>query len=201
MNPTSSLWNPAPPPPLPPRLIRLYGIPGSGKTLTMDKLKKHLGLTDSEYFEGSDLIHKVISGEVEAFHELDESSNVYYRQRAMKSAETTCIRKGKVGVILRELMYWAVGESERPAKVYAGEDLNMFAHVVYPKTPMEAIAKWRDDGTSCSTLPTAHLQRWQDAEVEELHELCQQRRIPFTIVYPEFKEIVAPAIQRYSGGL
>ncbi|RDW93100.1 ATP-binding protein [Aspergillus mulundensis] len=201
MNPTSAPWNIAPQAtPLPPRLIGLYGIPGSGKTLAIDRLRRQLGLTEFEYFKGSDLIHLATSGEV-AFHKLDEPLKKHYRQRAMMVAEATCVRSGKVGVITREFMYWSVGESEEPAKVYAGDDLNMFAHVVYLNTPPEVIAKRRDDGTSRSIVPIEHLRRWQDTEVEELRGLCQQRHIPFTSVYPDFNEIVVPIIQRYNGGL
>lgn len=168
-----------------PRVIGLYGIPGCGKSFLLNKLKNDLEESEFEYFEGSEEIDSVTPGGLDAFKKLGTVQQTHFRQLAIDSIKSKCIKSGKVGVVTGHFIFWS-NENEAALRVCTDNDLSTYTHIIYVNTPVEATAKQRlqDRERIRSDLSIEHLRRWQDTEVEELRELCRQHGILFTTVYP-----------------
>ena len=56
-------------PPPKPKIMGLYGIPGTGKTHLMRQLQQRLEKDHFAFFEGSEILHKLVPGGLSAFKE------------------------------------------------------------------------------------------------------------------------------------
>ncbi|KAL4923023.1 uncharacterized protein BDV17DRAFT_296752 [Aspergillus undulatus] len=181
-----------------PRVIGLYGIPGCGKTYVMEQLKHKLGESGFEYFEGSKMIGSVTPGGLEAFKRLDDDKKNQVREFAIGTIKFTCAQNRKVGIVTGHFTF-RDQEDERALRVCTQADLNTYTHILYVNTPVEQTAKQQAGDTERrrSHLSVEHLQRWQEAEIDEIHRLCHENNINFALVYPNLIDKLASVISDF----
>jgi adenylylsulfate kinase-like enzyme len=81
-----------------PVVVGLYGIPGSGKTFLLDRLKQKLGEEHFNFYEGSRMIATLLPGGLGAFQKLEEQEKVKLRQLAIDAIGKECADSGRVAV-------------------------------------------------------------------------------------------------------
>ena len=164
-----------------PIVIGLYGLPGSGKTFLFDQLKQELGQNHFAFYEGSEVIAAIVPGGLDAFQKLEELEKVDRRQLAIDKIRKECAGSGQVAVVAGHFMFWAESE-ETGCRVYTQNDLETFTHIIYLDFPADVIAKHRlnDAERIRPSVSVPHLRKWQQAEKEELRDLCRSHGILFS---------------------
>ncbi|CBF78690.1 hypothetical protein AN7288.2 [Aspergillus nidulans FGSC A4] len=182
-----------------PRVIGLYGLPGCGKSYIMDQLKQELGETDFEYFEGSKEISKVTPGGLDEFKMQDKYKQDHWRKLAIDAIKSTCAQTGKTGIVTGHYMFWEGGKKEEASRVCSQADLATYTHILYVNAPLEVTAKQRAEDTkrARSNLSSEHLRRWQETEIQEIHDLCRENNILFATIYPNLKSKLASLIRDF----
>lgn len=163
-----------------PVIIGLYGVPGSGKSTMLEKLKGGFGKTQFDFFDGSEAIASLVSGGLAAFQQAPEEEKIHWRQRAIESIRQKSAESGRAAVVTGHFMFWSEGdEAGRP--VYTQSDLDTYTHIVYLDTPPETVAEWRqrDPFRRRWPAPVEIIRRWQLAEKTELRQLCRDNGILF----------------------
>lgn len=183
---TDQLKHPASPdiPNSKPVVVGIYGIPGSGKTFLLNKLT--LELKDSgqfSFYEGSAMISSLVPGGLEAFQKLSEHDKTRYRQLAITTIGDECATTGRTAIITGHFMFWAEGEEAGKAVCTSG-DLNTYTHIIYLGIPAEVIAQRRldDSEKTRAAVSVEHLRRWQEEEKTQLHRLCMDHGILFSVI-------------------
>jgi hypothetical protein len=87
-----------------PVIVGLYGLPGAGKTMLLDGLKRTV--TDFLFFDGSHVIGSVTPGGLEGFHALSETEKANYRACAMDRIKQGCLDFGKSAIVSGHSMLW-----------------------------------------------------------------------------------------------
>ncbi|KAF4534686.1 Uracil phosphoribosyltransferase protein [Lasiodiplodia theobromae] len=167
------------------KVIGIYGIPGSGKTLLLNQLKQEMSDENLSFFEGSEVIASFVPGGLEAFQKLDEEHKTHFRQLAAESIRKECTISGKSAVVTGHLMFWPE-EEESGQMVYTSNDLAVFTHILYLNVPAAVIEQRHRDDTKRSrpSATTAHLSKWQETEKDQLRLLCRDHGILFSVVTP-----------------
>ncbi|RMZ90942.1 hypothetical protein DV736_g1835, partial [Chaetothyriales sp. CBS 134916] len=170
-------------------IIGIYGLPGTGKSHMLRGLERILGSDYFTFFEGSEVIGRLVPGGLEAFKKLQEHDKIPFREHAISSIAADCINDRKAGVITGHYMFWSEAD-DWGASVCTQRDLTTYTHVIYLDTPPEVIAaRCRDDSTKIRpSLLVEQLQRWQNREKAELRKACYQNRILFSVVNSESVE-------------
>ncbi|KAL4761081.1 uracil phosphoribosyltransferase-domain-containing protein [Aspergillus foveolatus] len=182
-----------------PRVIGLYGLPGCGKSYIMDQLKQELGETDFEFFEGSKEISKVAPDGLDKFKELDEYQQDHWRKYAIDAIKSACAQTGKTGIVTGHYMFWDDEKKEQASRVCSQADLATYTHILYVNAPLEVTAKQRAEDTKRARLNVSiqHLRRWQETEIQEIHNLCRENNILFATIYPNLKSKLASLIRDF----
>ncbi|TPX18978.1 uncharacterized protein E0L32_011371 [Thyridium curvatum] len=163
-----------------PTVIGIYGLPGSGKSFQMGKLKQNLERHAFDYYEGSDKIASLVDGGLSGFQRLGEQEQHYWRQQAINDIAHDCASKTRSAIVTGHFMFWEEGEdSGHP--VYTMADMNSFTHIIYLDVPTHTLAKRRlnDPLKNRSVTSIDHLQKWQAAEISYMRHLCRHHRILF----------------------
>ncbi|KAJ5193506.1 hypothetical protein N7449_009648 [Penicillium cf. viridicatum] len=173
-----------------PVIIGLYGIPGSGKTFWLDKLKTALGNDNFAFYDGSDIIAAVTPGGLKAFQNLTEEAKNNCREFAIARIKQECCNTGKSAIVAGHLMFWAE-EDQAGQSVCTPGDLATYTHILYLDVPAEIIAVYRfhDGKRSRPSTSISHLARWQAFEISELRHLCRHHNILFTLVSPPLASV------------
>ncbi|KAK3679565.1 hypothetical protein LTR37_021411 [Vermiconidia calcicola] len=82
-----------------PLVIGLYGLPGSGKTYLLNKLRDRWGDTTFNFHEGSEIIDRVTPGGLPAFQKLDAQMKSQFRTTAITKIEDDLLGNGKVAIV------------------------------------------------------------------------------------------------------
>jgi uracil phosphoribosyltransferase/phosphoserine phosphatase/adenylate kinase len=180
-------------------VIGLYGVPGCGKSYIMNQLKQELGETDFQYFEGSEVISKVTRGGLDAFKNLNKYHQDRVRKLAIDTIKSTCAQTGKTGIVTGHYMFWDDEENEQALRVCSQADLATYTHILYVNAPLEVTAKQRaeDPKRARSNVSIQHLRRWQETEIQEIHDLCRENNILFVTIYPNLKSKLASLIRDF----
>lgn len=172
-----------------PIIIGIYGIDGSGKTHTVQRLKVNAEITDNFlFFEDSKVINDLVLGGLDAFKTLPKANRDMWRERAVTHVRNTCIVEGKHGIIAGHALIWEEGEKGGEVTITEA-DLATYTHVIYIDTPPEEIIQFRekDDREAIQKrTPTSlqHLNEWQKAEKTILRAMCVKSGILFASVSP-----------------
>ena len=164
-------------------VVGLYGVPGSGKTYLLNKLKRELGQTHFAFYEGSEMIATLVPGGLDAFQSMEEQEKTNWRQNAIDAIGKKCADSRQVGVVAGHFMFWSE-EQEAGRPVYTQNDLETFTHILYLDVPAEVVAQNCLDDTTRSRTPTSanHLYKWQQEEKTQLRNLCRGHGILFSLV-------------------
>ncbi|EAU33679.1 predicted protein [Aspergillus terreus NIH2624] len=169
----------------PPRavVIGLYGVPGSGKTYLLNRLKRELGEEDFAFYEGSSVIDSIVTGGLDAFKRIQEEEKEVWRQRAIESIRDECTSTGKAAVVTGHLMFWDE-EEETGSSVVTQIDLSVYTHIIYLDVSSEVIQRRRQADTSRDRPPVtaSHIRRWKEAEKAQLRSLCLTHGILFSLL-------------------
>ncbi|OKL62234.1 hypothetical protein UA08_02343 [Talaromyces atroroseus] len=168
-----------------PTIVGLYGIPGSGKSFLLETLKQGLGQEPFMFYDGSQVIADVTPGGLKAFQRLSEESQTNIRERAINKIKQEARDSGKVAIVAGHAMLWPEEESTGQW-VCTQADLESYTHIVYLNVPPETIAEYRlnDGAKHRPDASIRHLEKWQEAEIEELRYRCRAHHIIFAIFSP-----------------
>ncbi|KAJ6003569.1 hypothetical protein N7522_006261 [Penicillium canescens] len=148
-----------------PVIIRLYGLPGSGKSFLLNVLKSGT------------------SGGLAAFQNLNEDDKERARDRAIQRIKRESFHSGRSALVTGHAMFWAEGEGAGQL-VCTPADLDTYTHILYLDVPAGDIAEYRssDQKRSRPAVSIAHLIQWQQEEKKQLRQLCRSHDILFTTI-------------------
>lgn len=166
-------------------VVGLYGVPGSGKTSLLAELKGKLGEEHFAFYEGSEMITRVFPGlgGLGEFQKLEEQEKMTWRELAIDEIEKECAESRKVAIVSGHFMFWPE-EDEAGSPVYTSHDMKTYTHILYLDIPAEVVAQRRLNDTKKSRPSTSiyHLDKWQREEKNELHQLCREHGILFSLL-------------------
>ncbi|KPM46483.1 hypothetical protein AK830_g227 [Neonectria ditissima] len=173
-----------------PVVVGLYGVPGSGKSFLLNRLKEKLGQNAFEFYEGSKVIDSIVPGGLTGFGKLSDHEKLQFRQQAIQQIGTKSLSSGKVAVVAGHFMFWSEHASAG-WPVYTASDLDTFTYILYLDVPAETVAKRRRDDTERMrpAISVQHVRKWQEAEKTGLRQLCRQHGILFSLVSPRLDMI------------
>ncbi|KAF5350833.1 hypothetical protein D9757_013532 [Collybiopsis confluens] len=168
-----------------PVVVGIYAVPGSGKTFLFQKLREHLGVQDFNYFESSEVISGLIPGGLDSFRKMDEGEKTHWRERAIDKIAEDSALSGRVGVVAGHYQFWNP-EDKVGQIVWTEHDAEVFTHILYLDIPARTVAEYRlgDLKRARAFCSEEHLQKWQDAERDQLRLLCLEKGILFSNVPP-----------------
>ncbi|KAH8900231.1 hypothetical protein GQ53DRAFT_869625 [Thozetella sp. PMI_491] len=154
-----------------PIVVGLYGVPGSGKTTTMQKLKDSLP-PDFRVFEGSSLIEEL----------LDQVKKAEIRKQAIDTIRRQCRDNNYVGLVAGHYMFWDEGD-ESAITVWNSSDAETYTHILYLDVDPDELHRRRSGDSNRpdrANASPAHLEKWQRTEKEEICRVCYHRGILFS---------------------
>ncbi|EXL56047.1 hypothetical protein FOCG_03760 [Fusarium oxysporum f. sp. radicis-lycopersici 26381] len=113
-----------------PTVIRLYGLPATGKSTVLEGLRNKLGETEFAFFDGSDVISYLVHGGLKAFQKLEEPEKKKWRAEAITHIKNEAAASGKIAVVTGHFLFWSK-EDSAPYAVYTPEDLETFTQIIY----------------------------------------------------------------------
>ncbi|KAL8967205.1 MAG: hypothetical protein Q9183_003027, partial [Haloplaca sp. 2 TL-2023] len=167
-----------------PIVVGLYGVPGSGKTYLLEQLRQDLGEVDFAFYEGSQVIDKLVPDGLDAFKAMEEHEKVVWRQQAIQFIQEECIASHRVGLVTGHLMFWDDEEQHIATKVCTQADLAIYSHIIYLDFAAEVILQRRLNNTDRKrpVVSATHLRKWQDEEKIEFRRICYEHNIMFSLV-------------------
>ncbi|KAK2592479.1 hypothetical protein QQS21_009824 [Conoideocrella luteorostrata] len=177
-----------------PVVIGLYGLPGSGKSFLLKKLKQQLNHRDYVFYEGSEMISSVVPGALQAFQKLNEEEKKHWRQVAIDTIARKCRQSGKTAIVSGHLMFWCDGKLVR---VYTNNDMQVYSHIIYLDIPPATLSQQRSQDLQRSrpNLSFSDLLRWQQTEIRELTGLYQRHGFMFSCMARESETQLPTAIK------
>ncbi|KAF5669188.1 PRTase [Fusarium circinatum] len=121
-----------------PTVIGIYGIPGSGKSVTLEYLRKDLGEEEFAFFEGSEVIASLIPGGLAAFQKLTDDEKYEWRVKAINHIKDQAITSSRVAVVTGHFSFW-YKENGRSSYVLTDDDWDTFTHIIYLKPDEQTI--------------------------------------------------------------
>lgn len=162
-----------------PTIIGLYGVPGCGKTYLLKNLKEILDEGKFDFFEGSAVINRRVTGGLDKFRALDDEGKGMWRKLAIEWIRVKTVKSGKPAIVTGHFMFWSEGGEQQP--VYTKADLETYTHILYLDVDPEVVARRRADDKprNRSNDSVEHLRNWQKYEKSQLRQLCQENSILF----------------------
>lgn len=153
----------APPKPV---VVGLYGVPGSGKTFLLSKLRQELEKEGFAFYDGSKVIAELVPGGLGAFDNLGQAEKTKWRERAISRIQQQCANNGKSAVVAGHYMFWPEDE-EAGQMVVTKKDLDVYTHILYLTVPASVVASRRQEGTNKRrrTVSESHIHKWQEEEI------------------------------------
>ncbi|KAK2052200.1 uracil phosphoribosyltransferase [Colletotrichum caudatum] len=169
-----------------PTVVGLYGVPGCGKSFLLGQLKSKLNHEHFQFFEGSDVIDRVVPGGLDVFKRSDDQKKLHWRQLAIDAIAKECAQAGRVGVVTGHFLFWPQVGSTAYEAVCTERDLCVYTHVLYLDVPADVVVeRAREDTARCRRrLPADHILKWQRTEKSQLRRLCLENGILFGTASP-----------------
>ena len=166
-----------------PVIVGIYGLPGSGKSFLLNQLKQKFGQKPFAFYEGSEMIERVVPGGLKQFQKTHDLAKYNSRRQAIATIEQHCKDYGKVGVVTGHFMFWP--EELRPGELaWTEKDAEIFTHILYLDVPAEEIVQrcQLDTGRGRRAFSSNHIYKWQQEEQIQLRHICRQHDILFALV-------------------
>ncbi|KAI0390133.1 uracil phosphoribosyltransferase-domain-containing protein [Xylariaceae sp. FL0594] len=165
-----------------PIVIGIYGLPGSGKSRLLERLKREVGDAKFSYYEGSQVIASLLPGGLDEFRGLSVEDKVRFRESAIEKIRQECALNHMTGVVTGHFSFWPEG-GERET-VYTVRDFEIYTHIIYLDVNEGEIEKRRRNDTRRERPPVTkdHIRKWQEAEKEGLRRLCYQHGVLFGVL-------------------
>ena len=162
-----------------PVVIGLYGVPGCEKTYLLKKLEEILDEGKFDFFEGSAVINRLVTGGLAKFRTLNDEEKEMWRKRAIEWIRDKTVKSGKPAIVNGHFMFWPEDGEQQP--VYTKADLETYTHVLYLDVDPEVVARRRADDKPRNRPNDSveHLRKWQEYEKSQLRQLCQEHSILF----------------------
>ncbi|KAG7057492.1 uracil phosphoribosyltransferase [Colletotrichum scovillei] len=168
-----------------PTIVGLYGLPGSGKSYVLCRLKTNLGFGNRfQYYEGSEVIGNLVDGGLEAFKRLHNDAKSRKRQQAIQFVADECTATGRIGIVTGHHSFW----NDKPPShdvVWTDADMRVYTHIVYLDMP--AISLWDqrtyDELRTRPDLQPHHLAQWKNSEIAALSRLSRLNGMHFMPLY------------------
>jgi uracil phosphoribosyltransferase/phosphoserine phosphatase/adenylate kinase len=167
-------------------VIGLYGIPGSGKTTLLGLLQSQLEREQFVFYESSQVIGNLVEGGLEAFRSMGMAEKKLLRERAIELIGSESSKNGKTAIVTGHFMFWPE-EQDVGELAWTTEDAQTYTHILYLDAAPKTVEKQCLDDThkKRSSSSVTHLRKWQQAEKDQLRDLCYQHSILFArIPYP-----------------
>ncbi|OAA50246.1 HAD-like domain protein [Cordyceps fumosorosea ARSEF 2679] len=166
-----------------PMVIGLYGLPGSGKSSLMNQIKLQVNHEKFLFYEGSELISTLMAGDLAAFAKLNEQEKRQVREQAITSVAKDCLTHNCTALVVGHYMFWPEDEMEGNV-VATSSDFRVYTHIIYLSVTVPAMLERRlsDMHRQRPPVSAAHLQQWQQAEIDHLRRLCREHCILFSTV-------------------
>lgn len=183
-----------------PSVIGLYGISGSGKSHLLKALEMEMGTDMFVYFEGSEVLAKLVPGGLGAFKKLVNDEKARYREDAIQHVQLVCHTEKKIGLLAGHYMFPSfVIEDDEPTCVGTRRDFDVFTHMIYLDIHPSTIAALRssDDPQKRQergTLSIDQLSNWQAKERSTLRVDCYHERVFFTTISEDSAD--GPAVSK-----
>ncbi|KXH47643.1 uracil phosphoribosyltransferase [Colletotrichum nymphaeae SA-01] len=168
-----------------PTIVGLYGLPGSGKSYVLCRLKTNFGFGNRfQYYEGSEVIGNLVDGGLEAFKRLDNDAKTRQRRQAIQRVADECTATGRIGIVTGHYSFWN-GNPPSYDVVWTDADMRVFTHIVYLNMP--AISLWDqrtyDEVRTRPELQPHHLAQWKNSETTALSRLSRLNGMQFMPLY------------------
>lgn len=167
-----------------PKIIGIYGVSGCGKTTLLTELKSRLGHDHYLYFDGSELILRVMEPDatIDDFQQQPEENKIELRKQAILRIKEDCSSAKKAGIVAGHLMLYEDGSD--PQDIHTQADLETYTHIVYLDVPPAIVLERReqDDKKQRPRITLETIDFWQVAEKTGLRELCLENKILFVNV-------------------
>lgn len=164
-----------------PTVIAIYGIPGSGKSVILEYLRKDLGEEEFAFFEGSEVIASIVPGGLAEFQKLAGAEQYEYRVKAINHIKNEAITSCRVAVVTCHFSFWCK-EKDRPEDDFTDDDWTTITHIIYLKPDEQTIMsniKNDKDKSYLTDLTMEDLGRWQAEEIYSLRHKCWKNKILF----------------------
>ncbi|KAK4499075.1 hypothetical protein PRZ48_009587 [Zasmidium cellare] len=162
-----------------PKVIGLYGLPGSGKSTFLKKLREDANYKDDFLFiEGSEVIASLTVGGLEAFKKLCERDKQKVRREAIEKIRDKCLEENKSAVVAGHFSFWNKGE-RKATEVWTESDAEIFTHIIYLTVDGQVLERRVERDTTRSdrgSWKADHLDAWRDDEIRQLRKLCAENR-------------------------
>ena len=159
-----------------PKIIGLYGIPGTGKTYLIRQLQERLSHAHFAFSEGSEVVDKLVPGGLPAFKSASDDAKVDWRRKAIFNIKNQCAASGKVGIVTGHFVLGATAD-HLGSEVWTAADAEAYTHILYLGVEAELVAERRQQDHTrpdCSQLSASRLRDWQIHEQVELRRLCRE---------------------------
>ncbi|RDA86961.1 hypothetical protein CP532_6729 [Ophiocordyceps camponoti-leonardi (nom. inval.)] len=168
-----------------PVIIGIYGLPGAGKSFLLNSLKLELDPRDFVFYEGSDKISSLVPGRLKAFQAFKNEEKDFWRERAIDEISRESAYLGKAAVVTGHYMFW--GDDTERSVAWTRHDSETYTHIVYLAVTAARISQQRRDDRlrSRPAISNDMIQKWQEAELSQLSEMCRRHGILFTLISEE----------------
>ncbi|KAI7318189.1 hypothetical protein KC315_g10175 [Hortaea werneckii] len=166
----------------PPVIIGIYGLPASGKTHLLNKLRKVLDEYHFKFYDGSEVIERITEGGLAAFKQMNNEQKAEKRTTAINTIKEECRKEKKTGIVAGHFML--LSEDHDPVRIDTPADWETYTHIIYLNTPVKEIVDrtQKDYGRSGrKQLPMTGLEHWQNEEKTLLRKICYKNRILFAL--------------------
>ncbi|KAI7974672.1 hypothetical protein EIK77_003820 [Talaromyces pinophilus] len=111
-----------------PAIIGLYGVPGCGKTYLLKKLKGILDKGKFDFFEGSAVVNRLVTGGLDKFRALDDEGKGMWCKLAIEWIRDKTVKSGKPAIVTGHFMFYSDGGEQQP--VYTTADLEIYTYIL-----------------------------------------------------------------------